>query len=68
MGPQLCFTTYVPQRAKSRNRFGVVFPGESKSRLGYVLKTSGHTCVGPTALVFKFPPPSFVEKSLGLGL
>ena len=25
--------------------FRVVFPGKGKSRLGYVLKTYGHTCV-----------------------
>ena len=27
------------------SRLGVVFPGERKSHLGYVLKTSGHACV-----------------------
>ena len=27
------------------SRLGGIFPGERKSRLGYVLKTSGHACV-----------------------
>ena len=41
------------------SRLGGVYPSEGKSRLGYILKTSGHACV--QTLVFKCPPPR-VEK------
>ena len=45
---------------------GVFFPGEGKSRLGFVLKTSGHTCVqhlyssGPRGTYCKTKLPHFL--------
>ena len=45
---QGAFMGHFSNSAKKKelvSRLGGVFPGEGKSRLGYVLKTSGHDCV-----------------------